>query len=373
MIAPEEEDTEPSWLDTENDQLHRKEVEPLLFGTGKLSLSDPDENDETNNPFREQDDRQTKSSNHHNNNNNDNNNDNNNNSKNSINSDDASETGRTVGSSKSRGSSKSARAKSNDYGSTETSSRGSFWTIPTDVTSPVLSKRKSAESGPESTAIDDFPRRIDHHEHEEQQDEEEPAFSEATPLVRGPSRGLDPPKQNCCVKIFSTVTVFALVTNLTLIVSQILPLVLYPLKEFEPSFLALKVYLCIFSILLIVVEVDNDNVPFFRDALFLKTYATRGFFYTFLGLVCFDLSHLEKTRQMTRDNADSKMIPSFDDSWFALVDLIAACELIALGILYFLMGIICLQGIRNRWVQEERQKWKNYREAVKAWENQHRV
>eukprot|EP00536_Pseudo-nitzschia_multiseries_P007537 jgi/Psemu1/66072/estExt_Genemark1.C_1780045 len=355
MIAPEEEDTEPSWLDTENDQLHRKEVEPLLFGTGKLSLSDPDENDETNNPFREQDDRQTKSSNHHNNNNNDNNNDNNNNSKSSINSDDASETGRTVGSSKSRGSSKSARAKSNDYGSTETSSRGSFWTIPTDVTSPVISKRKSAESGPESTAIDDFPRRIDHHEHEEQQ---EPAFSEATPLVRGPSRGLDPPKQNCCVKIFSTVTVFALVPGDQSDADR------FP----DPAACSVSP-----QGIRAEQEVDNDNVPFFRDALFLKTYATRGFFYTFLGLVCFDLSHLEKTRQMTRDNADSKMIPSFDDSWFALVDLIAACELIALGILYFLMGIICLQGIRNRWVQEERQKWKNYREAVKAWENQHRV
>jgi len=321
-------------------------VEPLLFGTGKLSLNDPDENDETTNPFAE------------------------NNTPTGINDNDNDDddeliAGPTAGSSKRRSSSlsKSGKTKTKDYGSTDTS-RSSFWTIPTDVTSPVPT-HKTAETDFDtgSVRIRAFP------DPDERQDEEsaDEVFADNSAIHGGP----DPPKQNCCVKIFSTVTVFALVTNLTMIVSQVLPLILYSLREFEPSFLALKIYLSIFSIILIVVEVDNDNVPFFRDAVFLKTYTTRGFFYTFLGLICFDVSHSERNNQMVED-AES-MIPDFDDSWFALIDLVAAWMLISLGILYFLMGIFCLQGVRNRWVQEERQKWKNYREAVKAWKNEQRV
>lgn len=45
-MSTNDDDHEPSWLDTDNDKLHREEVEPLLFGAGKVALTDPDESDD---------------------------------------------------------------------------------------------------------------------------------------------------------------------------------------------------------------------------------------------------------------------------------------------------------------------------------------
>lgn len=347
MGTPEAEDFEPSWLDTENDQLHRKEVEPLIFGTGQLSLSDPDENDDAVNvnananviPYGNADHQD-------------------NNKKEPKGDDDnVSETGWTVGTSKS----KSAKPKKQDYGSTGDTSRNSFWTLPTDATKPVIKINDNDDDsdgdGDNSDANNNDSTNADNGE----------VRSDANVLNDRPGRP-DQPRQNFCVKIFSAITVFGLITNLSLIVSQVLPMFFYPLNEFQPTFLALKIYMCIFALIFIVVEVDNDRVPFFRDAVFLTTYATRGFLYTFFGLICFDLANSEESHKMVED-AESRY-PTVDVSWFALVDKVTACELVSLGILYFLMGIFCLQKVRHRWVEEERQVWKNYREAVKTWENE---
>ncbi|VEU45080.1 unnamed protein product [Pseudo-nitzschia multistriata] len=331
MIAPEEEDNEPSWLDTEKDEQHRNEVEPLLFGTGKLSLNDPDENDGGANAFGVPG-RST--------------------------SDDASE---TVASSK--GSSQPTKTpKKQDYGSID-GERKSFWTLPTDATTPLKqSNKKAGDENPFAGASESSGN------HKNNPAEKEADDSHGSNPGSG---GPEPPPQNYCVKIFSTITVFALVTNLSMIVSQVLPMFLYPLDDFEPSLLALKIYMCVFAIIFIVVEVDNDSVPFFRDAVFLKTYSTRGFLYTFFGLVCFELAHSEETQKMIEES--KRKYATFDVAWFALIDTIAAWELISLGILYFLMGILCLQNIPDRWVREERRIWKKYREEAKRWETENRV
>lgn len=346
MGTPEDEDFEPSWLDTENDQLHRKEVEPLIFGTGKLSLNDPDENDDAVIPYGNVDHQ----------------------SKKEQKSDNVSETDWIIGSSKSKSSKQSTKSKKQDYGSTGDTSRKSFWTLPTDATTPVIKINDSEDNDDDDNIDGDGDgNNSDANNNDSTNANNEEGRSDANTLNDRPGRP-DQPRQKFCVKVFSAITVFGLITNMSLIVSQVLPMFFYPMNEFQPTFLALKMYLCIFAIIFIVIEVDNNRVPFFRDAVFLTTYATRGFLYTFFGLICFDLANSEESHQMVED-AESRY-PTVDVSWFAWVDEVTAWELISLGILYFLMGIFCLQKARHRWDQEEQQVWKNYREAVKTWENE---
>jgi DNA-binding transcriptional regulator/RsmH inhibitor MraZ len=37
-----------------------------------------------------------------------------------------------------------------------------------------------------------------------------------------------------------------------------------------------------------------------------------------------------------------------------------------------LMGVCCLQGIRDKLKAKEKEEWKKYREELKAWKKEHR-
>jgi len=152
-------------------------------------------------------------------------------------------------------------------------------------------------------------------------------------------------------------------------VSQLLPIVLVPLSDFDDkAYLALKVYMCIFSIIFMIVEIDQPSIPFLKNAVFSTTYATRGFVYTFFGLICFEEAYSEKAHKML-EQAESSSSSILSVSWFAISNRVAAYSLLSMGILYFLMGIFCLQTIRNQFVYGDRATWKAYRKARDAFLN----
>jgi len=238
----DDEDSQPSWLDTENDSSHRKEVEPLLFGTGKLSLKDPSEDGSaanTNFGFAgggHQNEREQ---------------------------DGLSEDAMTVDSNKTTKSAKSRRTvgrannKTKNYGSTN---NDSFWTIPTPVTMNAFNNINNNNGGGsysngDSVADDtgDYSTVITFNEH---------------------SGRPDRPIRDWPVKIFFAIQAFALLTCFTLFVSQLLPLIFVPLSGFDNAYLALKIYLCIFAILFTILEIDHPSLPF-DNAAFLITYAPR--------------------------------------------------------------------------------------------------
>jgi len=99
-------------------------------------------------------------------------------------------------------------------------------------------------------------------------------------------------------------------------------------------------------------------IEFFRSLPNLK----RGFVYTFFGLICFEEAYSEKAHKMIEEAEKSLLTVS----WFAIANRIAAFSLITLGSLYFLMGIFCLQSVRNRYVYGDRATWKAYRDAMDA-------
>ena len=322
---------------------HRKEIEPLLFGTGKLTLNDPTEKDNTVNPFGGTSSYQNTTSNHNNQD------------------DDASEA-RTVGSTKSKNSPRSKKSKPKGYGS---ANRSSLWTIPTAATTTTTTTAANNGNG----NGDD--KENDNNSRKQQRQDGESDEDHSTVITHSGSSGRpDRPKRDWPVKVFFAIESYALMVCLGLLVSQLLPMVFVPLKDFDRGYLALKIYMCIFAVLFMIVEIDHPKVPFLGNAVFLTTYATRGFLYTFFGLVCFEEAYSEKAHKMVEDAEKlyaEKTMPIFDVSWFALVNRIAAFSLISLGVLYFLMGVCCMQRLRNRFVSSDRQKCKAYREAMAKW------
>jgi len=315
MMSTNNEDNEPSWLDTENDQTHRKEVKPLLFGAGKLALTDPDESDDDPEiPFGG--------------------------------SSDVSDAGKSKESAKGYGSTNS---------STPASPKNSLWTIPTPVTS-LLGKSEDSKDD-----VFNFDEKADGSKQGDEEDAvmDEETFHEKTGRPKAPSR-------HWIVRLFFAIQSFGIITNLALFVSQILPLLFVAVTSTGKTYLALKVYLCALAIIFLIIEFDHPRIPFLRKASFLKTFSSRGFLYTFLGLVCFDEANSEAALGALKVNNIASV---FQVSWFALLNVIAAWSLVGLGLLYFLMGILCLQKVRNRYVYDDRQKWKAYREALAKWDD----
>ena len=297
-----------------------------MFGTGTLALTDPEESDgNAVNPFASNDDEVSdKPSNVKND-----------------------QTGQGYGSLE------DSATKSPDH--------GSLWTLPTPATS-LLGKSDDSKG-----AFFGSNDKIDDSKEEEEEDKEEDGVMDEVTFHEKTGRPREPTR-HCVVRFFFTMQSFGIITNLILLVSQILPIIFVPVASADMSYLALKVYLCVFSIIFLLIEFDHPAIPFLRKASFLKTFASRGFLYTFLGLVCFDEANSEAAFEALEDE-DSEFAAHFQVSWFALFNVIAAWSLIGLGVLYFLMGIVCLQKIRNRYVYDDRQKWKAYREALEKWDH----
>lgn len=281
---------------------YRDESEPLLFGKGNLDLTDPSDSDEPD-------------------------------------------------------AKKEEESSTKGYGSIESPTtsepKSSLWTYETKVT-----------SNEDLQAADEEPKEDIWAEKEEKGDDESPFYEKEESLHERPGKP-EKPKRHCFAAMFYTVESLAMITNLILLVSQVLPLLLVSWDNSDPAYIALKVYLCIFALILTVVELDF--VPFFQKAAFLRTFVTRGFLYTFFGLVCFDEAGSDKAyKELQYRTTESTDI--FRISWFAFFNEIAAYSLIAIGVIYFLMGIVCLQKVRTKYVFDDRKKWKDYHDALERWE-----
>jgi hypothetical protein len=211
----------PSWLDSEQDEHHRQEIEPLLFGAGAVNFADPEEDGDT-------DEEHDNSNLHH-----------------SDDDDDDLETAvLTTGSG-------ASSSKKSDYGSTastgsKTTPRSTPQTSKTKLQKATKNKlwpflgggggNGRRRKGASSTRPDDPwptapPTRV--------------SFNERTGRPERPVPG-------CCLAIFYFVETYAILTCLCLLISQTLPLILIPARDIEPVDLVLKIYISIFSILFMV-------------------------------------------------------------------------------------------------------------------------
>jgi hypothetical protein len=148
------------------------------------------------------------------------------------------------------------------------------------------------------------------------------------------------------------------VGSLGLIATQIIPLALAPKSQGILDF-ALKVYVSLFCVLFLLVEFD---APFVRKAQLLQMYLSRGYLYSFLGLICVSEAYSERVKEIVKTHADQ-----FHVAWASLFMQISSWLMLGCGLFYMGMGVCCLKRVRDNMSKKNKQAWVKYRKDMKEW------
>ena len=172
------------------------------------------------------------------------------------------------------------------------------------------------------------------------------------------------PRQNPCLWMFHFIQFTSCVASLCLVATQIIPLVILPSSEIMTRTgalsIALKIYISVFCLMFVVVETDAP-VPWIQQSALLIRFFSRGFIYSFIGLVCVEESYSERIRDMVHQK------DQFSVGWAAIFMQISSWCMLSVGITYMVLGLFCLKGLRDRLKQKEIDEWKQYRKELKEW------
>lgn len=174
------------------------------------------------------------------------------------------------------------------------------------------------------------------------------------------------PSQNPCLWLFHLLEGIATLTSALLMFSQLIPLFMPSGKVTHPDVLAaiLKLYVSLICFAFIVVEADLP-VPFVRDSSLLQTFGSRGFIYSFVGLVTTTEAYSQRVDDLITHSSDKFYI-----GWVPIFMQVVAWMMFGIGAAYMMLGICCLRGMRDRMKQQERDMWKQYREDMRKWRRQ---
>jgi hypothetical protein len=206
------------------------------------------------------------------------------------------------------------------------------------------------------------------------------------------------PKQNPCLWFFHLLAGFSVVVLLCLVATQIIPVVAVQRAAAAAAAaahgkstqwwqtigifsLALKVYISLFSLIFCLVEMQL-RIPFIRSANVLQNFVSRGFIYSFVGLVATSEAYQEHVQQSVlggsgggnkQSSSSSSIFGVASDSlarevpWEAIFMQVSAWVMLGIGFFYTLLGICCLQPLFERLREQERLDWQKYRTDYRAW------
>lgn len=142
------------------------------------------------------------------------------------------------------------------------------------------------------------------------------------------------PQKTCLHRTFSFLSFLMGMTGLLMLIGQLVGLYFY---ELDPIQGVMRCYVCLMCFIVILNELEWFN--FIRESAILRIWITRGIFYSFvgvLGLVEIDTEKASHHTTMQGQGAALKFIE------------VVAYMMVACGMLYFAMGCLCLQILRNR-------------------------
>ncbi|KAL7564185.1 hypothetical protein ACA910_019810 [Epithemia clementina (nom. ined.)] len=172
------------------------------------------------------------------------------------------------------------------------------------------------------------------------------------------------PNQNPCLWIFHFINGAAILAALSLLMTQMIPLISDPHRQIYTFFsvlnFILKGYISLFCILFVLVEADVP-ISTLRNSALLQAYFSRGFLYSFLGLVCTVEASSDRVQSLLSDVSSGQI------TWAAIFMQVSAWVMCAVGLVYMLMGVCCLKGVRDRMREAEKEAWRRYREEIRAW------
>jgi hypothetical protein len=231
----EDHEEQPTWLNTENDDQHRAEITPLLFGAGPVNLADHQEEE------MDEDDDDDVQQQHGDN------------KYNELEDESDLETAvlsAASGTSKKMYGSTTSSPTSKSPKSTGSSSSSKMWSKAKNHLWLFQPKKTTTTTTPTTTPT--AKKSHGHPRFQETDDDEASPWSKSQITYSEKTGRPDRPHRSCCLDMFYFVEAYAILTCLGLLVSQTLPLTLVPLKETEPVDVVLKIYISVFSILFMV-------------------------------------------------------------------------------------------------------------------------
>jgi len=180
--------------------------------------------------------------------------------------------------------------------------------------------------------------------------------SKAKTTTRGKKRV--PPRRNCCHSFFIVVQIAAILANLCMIAIEVVPMVFDLRAHKTPDAVkildvALRCYFTFFSTCFLVTELEWIDSS-------LNNWITRGFLYTFLGVVAREqhLAMLANGTLVVKENSKEY----WNGVWASLFVEISSWWIIGIGILYFLLGLFCMKAVRNRFREQYQSRLRDFYE-----------
>lgn len=208
-----------------------------------------------------------------------------------------------------------------------------------------MEEDKSEEEGKHSWLDDKF----DSEFAMRKDDISEPA-TEDTPLVQQRESSQPTNKRvnrTCCHSFFILISSYSSISLACLLISQFAPLKFVKIRGLE---LALRCYIGLFSIILLMAEM-NAPFDFLTENQLLGNWISRGVIYSFMGLV-----NKEESVTIGNMNHNRKKITAADI--FEIFQAVSSWMMVASGLLYAIMGLLCLRSMKDRCEKE-------YKKALK--------
>jgi hypothetical protein len=163
------------------------------------------------------------------------------------------------------------------------------------------------------------------------------------------------PNKNPILYAFSWLEGTAIFGCLCLLATQLLPLMYMTAQDIGILPMCLRIYVGLFCILFILVEYQTP-LPIIQSSLLLQTYFSRGFLYTFLGLICMEEAYSVRVNDM-EEHRDEE----FHVAWASLFMQGSSWLVVGVGVIYMLCGICCLRVVRDKMNQSYKEKMELYR------------
>lgn len=163
------------------------------------------------------------------------------------------------------------------------------------------------------------------------------------------------PMKHCMLHFFHWLEAFAIISCLGVLTTQILPLVVFPLSELGFLQCVLRIYVSLFSVIFILVELRLP-LGFLQKSHLLQTYFSRGFLYTFLAVIGMEEAYSGRIDDMVSHATDA-----FHVAWAPLFMEISSWVVFAIGCFYMLSGLCCLQVVRDNLHDQHKKEVETYK------------
>jgi len=167
-------------------------------------------------------------------------------------------------------------------------------------------------------------------------------------------------RKSCLHLFFDCVSSVTALSALCMGLSQVLPMFFVDEGEIGPVQMALRVYMTLFCVGVIVAELEClliNRMPL------LHSWLVRGIVYSFLGIVGMEESVAVK---FDLNNDDDSSVPTTREGHASLFIKLSSYAMTALGVLYFLMGCLCMRRLRDNCRTK-------YNERIKKAEMKHQI